>query len=231
MVRVASETASRAISRGRWQAPARQSATMTTATFLSFMPELTRRARMLEIDRSPAAQEEVRSTIALRLVELAGARSTDATGAVVHLADQHPSYIVQYAAGRAYSELRRARREAARAVPIVDEPGAAGVSDIRDDRPDADPASVVEGRELTQRIAARLPLRDRTVYRLLIEGHDRGAIGARLGLDRRRVHESVLRIRSTAAQVLADDDPVPAPLSLVAYRAHRAASQPARRTA
>lgn len=176
-------------------------------------PEIRRRARGLEwnAERRPDVEAEIR----LRIIEAARAyRDRDAAGEPVYdYLAQGIGYIVQHAAGRVYSGLRRERRVAGSITTLgaladsraTREDGGEGpaVLDPADPNP-RDPIERGSEDELYLAIAAKLTPTQLRIFRLMREGWDRPQIGGLTGLARQSVHDHVAAIRKTTMEVLSE---------------------------
>jgi hypothetical protein len=180
-------------------------------------PEIKRQANHLEWDEE--RRTDVAAEIRLRIIEAAtGSRERDEQGRPIYdYLRQQPGYIVQHAAIRAYSRLRRERREAATTLALEDllpagieesEGSEATILDPRDPHPDANPVEAISTAELELEIVAALTPMQRQVYDQLRSGWSRPEIGERLGLSRQAIHDHVVGIRLAALAALRErDDP------------------------
>ena len=184
---------------------------VTPELWAKFESEIRRRARALEWDAE--RRSDVEAEIRLRIIEAARAyRDRDETGAPVYdYLDQGTGYIVQHAAGRVYSGLRRERRFAGSTVTL------GALADARGGRADgtegpaildpADPTRVDplergSEDELYLAIAAKLTPTQLRIFRLMREGWDRPQIGGLTGPARQSVHDHVASIRKITMDVL-----------------------------
>lgn len=175
-------------------------------------PYIRFRARQIEPVADADLHADLVAEITASIIECATHyRSTDPDSGlpIFDYLAQAPSYVVQHAAGKAYSAVRRQRTADRHLRPQFLSAGNGYDNGEEDedleliDRSLPDMAQLADDSELIDAIAAALrnPLR-RKIFRLLMAGADRGEVGLTLGLARQRVHDHVLIIRQVAERVL-----------------------------
>lgn len=173
-------------------------------------PHLHYRARSIEPTADPDRHEELVSEILASIFECAThyRRTDPLTGEPVYdYLQQRAGYIVQHAAGRVYSAVRRQRAADRHLRPQLlsatrwDDPEAGDMEIADASVPDL--AELADAHELVEAIAGKLRNQTRRqVFRLLMAGLSRQEVGAELGIARQRVHDHVLAIRDAANEVL-----------------------------
>jgi hypothetical protein len=183
------------------------------ARLAAYEPAIRRRAQALDATRDPEAQEEIRSRLRTRLIELGTAyRQTDIeTGEPIYdYYDQATNYVVLHASGEASSWLRRERLHESDRVSIEvigprdrESGEATQTADLHDATQDDVGQRDLEFRELVDEISADLRPAQLRVFVALSEGYAAADLPDLLGISRKTVYSHLEVIRTVTEQALA----------------------------